>query len=474
MHVTNPEDMRPACYGAAMVRRALAAVALSALVLAGGAAAGAGSSTPPIVASSAATTFVITGHGYGHGMGMGQYGAYGYALHGWSYTKILEHYFTGTTIGSDPPHTVRVLLDQAVPEVTIGSAAPWHVVDGAGKRLKLPAGPLVVPASLEIGAHKLVSPLTFKPGVSPVQEGKVTYDGTLTVTSDGSGIDLVNDVPLETYVEGVVPEEMPPSWPAAALEAQAIACRSMALSRIAAEPAGSTFDVYSDGRSQVYGGIPAETPRTTKAVEATNGLVVLYDGHVATTYYSSSTGGWTTPVDDGTGKPIPYLVSVPDPYDTLSPDHDWRPIVMSADDAGRALGVSGPLAGFVVPTNTGHVGNALALETDGKQVTLTGAQVQADLGLRSTYFQVGMLALQPQPLAVPPGTPLTITGTIRGLPGASLEARQAGGNWTIAAAVTPDKTGAFSAQVSPKSTTQYRLATDSAAGGLIKISVKPV
>jgi hypothetical protein len=239
------------------------------------------------------------------------------------------------------------------------------------------------------------------------------------------------------------------------------------------ETAGSTFDVYSDSRSQVYGGIPAETPRTTKAVEATNGLVVLYDGKVATTYYSSSTGGWTTPVEDGTGKPIPYLVSVADPYDTLSPDHDWGPVLMSAEDAGKALGGGGPLAGLVVPPDPGHVASALALGPGDNQVTLTGAELQTDFGLRSTYFQVGLLALKPQPFAVAAGTALTLTGTIAGLPGASLEARQAGGTWAIVAAVTPDKTGAFSVEVSPKTTTQYRLAIASAAGALIKVRVKP-
>jgi stage II sporulation protein D len=455
-----------------MVRRVLAAAAFSALVLAGAAAASTGVATPTFVTSSSATTFVITGHGYGHGMGMGQYGAYGYALHGWSYKQILEHYFTGTTIGNDPPQTVRVLLDQAAPVVTLSSAAAWRVVDGAGRRLQLPAGSLVVPVSLEVAGHKLVSPLTFEPGKLPLEVGKMAYDGNLTVSTDGSGIDLVNDVPLEAYVDGVVPEEMPPSWPEAALEAQAIACRSMVLSRIASEPAGSTFDVYSDGRSQVYGGISAETPRTTKAVEATNGLVVLFDGQVATTYYSSSTGGWTTPVDDGTGDPIPYLVSVSDPYDSLSPDHDWGPVVMSAAGAGKALGVGGPLAGLVVPPSTGHVASALALGPGADQLTLTGSQVETDLGLRSTYFQIGMLALKPRPLAVSPGDAVTLTGTIVGLPGASLEARQSGGTWTIVAAVTPDKTGAFSVQVSPKATTQYRLAIASAAGALIKVRVK--
>ena len=61
-------------------------------------------------ASSAASTLVITGHGWGHGIGMSQWGAYGYAQHGWSYRQILAHYYPGTTIGSRPSPTVRVLL----------------------------------------------------------------------------------------------------------------------------------------------------------------------------------------------------------------------------------------------------------------------------------------------------------------------------------------------------------------------------
>src|SRR3954447_3376092 len=58
----------------------------------------------------AATTFVIKGRGFGHGIGMSQYGAQGFAQHGWDYRRILAHYYTGTTIGSAPTKTIRVLL----------------------------------------------------------------------------------------------------------------------------------------------------------------------------------------------------------------------------------------------------------------------------------------------------------------------------------------------------------------------------
>ena len=96
-------------------------------------------------------------------------------------------------------------------------------------------------------------------------------------------------------------------------------------SQLGSVDAASPFDVYGDSRSQVYGGIQAETPATTEAVKQTAHQVVLYQGKVALTYFSSSSGG-----RDGLGRrsgrtAIPYLVSVPDPWDVYSPDHDWGP-----------------------------------------------------------------------------------------------------------------------------------------------------
>src|SRR5256885_13925004 len=70
-----------------------------------------GLAAAPAASAKAKSTFTITGAGFGHGVGMSQYGALGYAEHGWNATAILEHYYTGTTLGTtDPAQTVRVLL----------------------------------------------------------------------------------------------------------------------------------------------------------------------------------------------------------------------------------------------------------------------------------------------------------------------------------------------------------------------------
>src|SRR5437588_12105622 len=103
-------------------------------------------------------------------------------------------------------------------------------------------------------------------------------------------------LPLERYVRGVVSAEMPSSWPAAALEAQAVASRTYALT---AHAGGSRFDVYSDTRSQVYRGAAAETPQTNAAVAATAGQIVVYAGRPAATYFFAGSGGMTENVENG-------------------------------------------------------------------------------------------------------------------------------------------------------------------------------
>ena len=105
----------------------------------------------------------------------------------------------------------------------------------------------------------------------------------------------VEKVPLERYVRGVVSAEMPSSWPLAALEAQAIASRTYALT---ADAGGSRFDVYSDTRSQVYLGVAAETASTNAAVAATAGQIVTYAGQPAITYFFASSGGMTEDVQN--------------------------------------------------------------------------------------------------------------------------------------------------------------------------------
>ena len=88
----------------------------------------------------AGTALIVTGHGWGHGVGMSQWGAYGYALHGWKYRRILSHYYPGTRMGRVGELHVRVLLAHRASSVTVGCAAPLRVTDGRRLTRTLPAG----------------------------------------------------------------------------------------------------------------------------------------------------------------------------------------------------------------------------------------------------------------------------------------------------------------------------------------------
>src|SRR5581483_10726358 len=102
-------------------------------------------------------------------------------------------------------------------------------------------------------------------------------------------------------------------------------------------------DVYGDTRDQAYGGISAESPSGDAAADATKGQVLTYDGKVATTYYFSTSGGRTADARDvfSGARATPYLVSVDDPYDSLSPYHDWGPVTLTAALASKELQVPG-------------------------------------------------------------------------------------------------------------------------------------
>ena len=437
----------------------------------------AGTTTTPAAASaptSSATTLVFTGHGWGHGMGMSQWGAYGYARNGWDYRSILAHYYVGTTIGVEPALQIRVLLLDDKRTVTLSSGSPWKAVDADGAHVALPGGQLSVGAALAVNGRPLVSPVTFAPGPTPLAVGGAAYRGKIELVSNGKRLQVVNVLPLESYLLGVVGSEMPSTWPAAALEAQAVAARSYALAELENVVTAQAFDVYGDTRSQAYGGIAAESPPVAAAVRATAHQVVLYGGTVATTYFSSSSGGRTASALEVLGRDVPYLQSVPDPYDTYSPYHTWGPTLVDAATAARALKVPGQLVSLTPAVGpSGHVTSVQAVGTNGT-VRVTGAAVRVALGLRSAWFSVGWLSLTPPPQPVAYGGVATLHGVARGVGAVTLETQEQGGTWQTVGPVTPAADGTFVVAVRPAVSSSYRLAAGQVQGALVQVGVTPL
>jgi stage II sporulation protein D len=154
---------------------------------------------------------------------------------------------------------------------------------------------------------------------------------------------VVNHVAVDVYLRGVVPLEMPASWPVEALKAQAIAARSYALRRI--HPTTGTFDLYDDTRSQVYRGQRAENPATDAVITSTSGKVLLSGTSVVNALYHSADGGWTENNEyafvSSTGAivtgPVSYLRGSSDrapdgsSYDKTSPYATWKTATYTND-----------------------------------------------------------------------------------------------------------------------------------------------
>src|SRR5689334_3675245 len=350
-------------------------------------------------AAGAATTWSLRGAGWGHGIGMSQYGAYGYAKHGADYRSILTHYYPGTSIGRRGNRIVRVLLEPNKTQVLFRGAG-----SASGRRLN-PAllyratrnGSTVVLRNSRGRVLKRFPGLMTLPGAPRVRllgtadNGVLdgVYRGSIEIrTASGPGLNAINALPLESYVRGVVPNESPSGWPAAALQAQAVAARTYA---ITAGVGGRGFDQYADVRSQMYRGYLSETPSTAAAVDSTRSQVVTYGGRAVVSYFFSTSGGYTEDVENvfAGAAPQPWLRGVDDPYDNSSPYHRWGPYSYSERGFAGKLGgwVKGQFQGLDI-LQRGVSPRIVRAEIRGSRgnTDVSGAELQSRLGLRDTWF----------------------------------------------------------------------------------------
>jgi stage II sporulation protein D len=344
------------------------------------------------LAAQAGVSWVVHGRGFGHGVGMSAYGAYGYAKAGKGYRFILGHYFTGTSIGTvEKARVVRVLLDISPTDVGFSGAT-----SACGARLDPRRsyqahrnGNSVLLRSS--GGKRLAScgrKLRAAGRGTIAVAGQGTFRGaleTVPTESDAGSLNIVNALALEQYVKGVMPNEVPPSWPSEELKAQAVAVRSIALT---GDVGGNGFDLYSDTRSQVYEGLESEYQRTNDAVAATRAQVVMYGGDIAQTLYSACSGGHTESAVNVFGSPVPYLIGVPDPYDYYCPLHKWT-LDFSGPEISSRLGayLQGKLKRVVI-TKTGvspRIVSAKLIGTAGTS-TVTGSQLSIALGGYDTWM----------------------------------------------------------------------------------------
>ncbi|HET7129124.1 MAG TPA: SpoIID/LytB domain-containing protein [Gaiellaceae bacterium] len=422
----------------------------------------------PTVASGG-TVFLLDGRGWGHGVGMSQWGAEGYARHGYDYKRILAHYYPGTHVGIAEPREVRVLLVQAQPSVRIGSTAPFMVVDARGRKLHLPPRAVVVDKRFMLKHIRLARPLRFVAGAQPLQVDLAAYRGDVVVTAKPGGLMAVNVLPLDRYLRGVVPWEAPKGWHVQTYEAQAVAARSYTLATL--KP-GEDFDLYPDQRSQMYGGVAAERLETNLAIGATAGQVLVWRDRIVPGYYFSTSGGRTSSVHDAWPRAhqVPYLVSVSDPYDYLSPHHVWPTEVLSAGKVASVLGLTGVRDIQVLHNSSGRARAVRVLTARGWRV-FPGAVIRTKFHLGSTDFDLHAMELDDPGRALY-GQTVHVTGFVRGLGKARLQQHTEAG-WVTLRHVHVSAAGRFSVALRAVQTTEFRLAYNGLAGEPVGLEVAP-
>ncbi|MBM3268330.1 MAG: SpoIID/LytB domain-containing protein [Candidatus Sericytochromatia bacterium] len=271
--------------------------------------------------------------------------------------------------------------------VAVGSVRPREAwaARSAGRQLSLS----VAGKTLSFSGPVRVIPLIGGAAEVPlVYIGSKWYRGLLEIRP---GLVAVNEVPLEQYLYGVVPAEMPSKWPLEALKAQAVAARSYTLAKLG-DMASRGYDLKPTTDHQVYGGAAKERPETNYAVDATRGEVLLFNGAPIPAFYCSAAGGYTDSAETvWGGRSIPYLLPVPD-FDQEAPSYVWQS-QLSAAALRNALGKLGVAIGDVVaiePRERGYSGRVKTLAVRGTQGVkiVSGERFRWATGLKSSLFNV--------------------------------------------------------------------------------------
>lgn len=312
------------------------------------------------------------------------------------------------------PLQLRVGVARGLNSALLAANGPASLADDRGRilfRLGASEGWLVSPAP---GGLHLTGPggrgATLQGGAWLIPDARRAtnlvflhrrwYRGAAQVLATAEGITLINRVPLESYLYGVVPAEMPHAWPAAALRAQAVAARSYAMSMLGKHQARG-YDLCATDDCQVYHGAAVEARSSNAAVEATQGQVLYANGKILAAYFCASAGGYTENSEEVWVQRLGHIRAVPD-FDQNSPHYEWRRELtneaLAAGLARQGVQVGELLQVRVVERSTsGRVKQAEVVGTLGAR-RVSGEGLRGAAGLASTLF-----SLAPRPGVAPPG-----------------------------------------------------------------------
>lgn len=235
---------------------------------------------------------------------------------------ILATIFLSQFIFITPCFAIKVGLVTSSPRVYLGTSKPGQIINVSTNRqlYKLSAMKAyelrpyqnsiaikILGQYFDLGSNNVVVKSASGGFISV--KGK-WYRGEFIVTNHGGNLTVINHLDIEDYIKGVVPSEMPSGWSHEAHKAQAIAARSYALANLG-KRASQGYDLKDTPEDQAYGGASAESMGTNRAVEETQGIVLIYGLKIIPAFYSASAGGQTVSSGDVWTRNLPYLQSVP-------------------------------------------------------------------------------------------------------------------------------------------------------------------
>ena len=221
-----------------------------------------------------------------------------------------------------PSHAIKIGLQTDVNRTYIGASTPAQIIDCNTNKLIFVMEKMqgyefkpyrdFIAIKVDGDFKKIKSTRIV---IKPEEDGFISvkkkwYRGHFQIINDGIGLTVINDIPIEEYIQGVVPSEMPSSWDHEAHKAQAIAARSYALANLG-KRAKHGYDLKDTPEDQAYGGASAETQQTNEAVSETEGIVLIHSGKIIPAYYSASAGGHTKNASQVWTKDLDYIKAVP-------------------------------------------------------------------------------------------------------------------------------------------------------------------
>ncbi|MBI5598202.1 MAG: SpoIID/LytB domain-containing protein [Deltaproteobacteria bacterium] len=285
--------------------------------------------------------------------------------------------------------TVRVLVLTNEDFIRIEGAKIEGVKDGGAANIEARGG------GMALNGEPVGGPRRFYPTDEFVYIGDKPFRGVIEVRADKDGLMVINEIPLESYIAGIINNEISSRWPVDAIKAQAVIARTYSLYQ-KAKRNGAAFDLTGTHMDQVYTGAGAEDAAALRAVKETVGEVLFHDGSPALTVYHSNAGGMTEASRDVWGSDYPYLRALNSKYDSVAPSYSWELSLSAAkmQEIFKKAGYSIDEPEAIEPrevTSTGRVKSLFVKDIFGRRLDLTGEDMRKVIGystLRSTLFKV--------------------------------------------------------------------------------------